>query len=114
MRAYILLALAALSVSGASFATTITNVCKSGPHERRVVVTSEEAGKGGSCSVSYIKETDPAGSTGKVLWQSAHDPSFCGPKAEGFMQKLATMNFACSADGSAAPAAAPSEGAAHP
>lgn len=107
MRFYIIVAIAGLGCSEVLLAATTTHICKNGSRERRVLVTTEQTGKVGSCSVSYIKEGDPEGAPGKVLWQSAHDSSFCGPKAEGFIQKLTTMNFICSPENSAPAATLP-------
>ncbi len=67
-------------------------VCKNGPMVRRVKVGIEGQS---SCKVSYLKETEEPGGAEKVLWNAQQEAGFCQAKAQGFVEKLKGMGWAC-------------------
>lgn len=68
-------------------------VCKNGSMVRRVKVGSDEGQ--GSCKVSYVKETEEPSAGEKVLWNAQQQSNYCQEKAQGFVEKLKGLGWAC-------------------
>jgi hypothetical protein len=71
------------------------DVCKQGSATRTVSIVYDEPGKAVPCEVLY--EKSDAG-TKQTLWRAANEAGYCEARAKEFVEKLASMGWACSTD----------------
>lgn len=103
MNTKLVMALAALAVSGSTLAQDDWKYrCTYGDMVRRVEIF-HETGVSVPCEVHYYKDTEMPGER-QVLWRAMNETGYCEARAEEFIAQLGDAGWSCSATDGGEPA----------